>query len=295
MQENEDQLVRKLTALWHSATGTVTGPGDDCAVWKSVPAGAVVVAKVDAVVEQVHFLITDAAAQVGHKALGRVLSDFAAMGAVPQHALVTVGFPFGSRAGGSSRWLKDCYRGMAKLAKQFEVGLAGGELTASDQIWINVALYGYGKKKQLTLRSGGKSGDALFVTGKLGGSFPKRHLSFSPRLKEGQWLSQFGVNAMMDISDGLGQDLPRLAAASHTSFALQPEQLPRHRGCSVAQAVNDGEDYELLLAVAPRQCDDLIRQWPFNSPLTRIGELLPNNLNPVTHGVECSGWDHLKK
>lgn len=291
---DEDQLVRELTALWGTTAGTLTGPGDDCAVWKANVKGIASVAKVDAVVEQVHFCSQDSAAQVGHKALGRVLSDFGAMGAIPQHALVTIGFPFKSKSR-PTRWLKDCYRGMAKLAAKYQVGLAGGELTQSDQIWINVSLFGYAKSGQTILRSGGSAGDALYVTGKLGGSFPKRHLTFEPRLPEGQWLARRGVSAMMDLSDGLGKDLPRLASASGCSFALQPECLPKHRGCSIEQAVNDGEDYELLFAVSPGKEKRLIKNWPFKISLTRIGELLPESLLPVTGGVKLSGWDHLSK
>ncbi|MEM6886304.1 MAG: thiamine-phosphate kinase, partial [Verrucomicrobiota bacterium] len=240
---DEDQLVGELTALWGMAAGTVTGPGDDCAVWRAAPSNTVSVAKVDAVVEKVHFRSQDAAARVGYKALGRVISDFGAMGATPIHALVTIGFPFKSRP---ERWLKDCYRGMAKLAEKYTIGLAGGELTQSNQIWINLSLFGYVRESHMILRSGGNTGDALYVTGKLGGSFPKRHLAFQPRLSEGQWLARRGVSAMMDLSDGLGKDLLRLAAASECSFAIQPECIPRHRGCSIQQAINDGEDYELL-------------------------------------------------
>ncbi len=289
---DEDRLVQELTALWGSAPGTVTGPGDDCAVHKQPPQGMHAVAKVDAVVEQIHFLADDSARQVGHKALGRALSDFGAMGAVPQYVLVTIGFPFGGR---SVRWLKDCYLGMSKLAGDFNVGLAGGELTRSDQIWINVSLHGYVPPKNLTLRSSGTAKDALYVTGKLGGSFPKRHLAFLPRVAEGQWLARRGVSAMMDLSDGLGKDLPRLAAASGCSFCLQPELVPRNRSCTVEQAVNDGEDYELLFSVASRKERRLLNDWPFDLSLTRIGELLPSTLNPVTGGVACTGWDHLKR
>jgi len=293
-QVDEDQLVRELTVLWGTTAGTLAGPGDDCAVWKFSPRSKdmVAVSKVDAVVERVHFLPEDSAAKVGHKALGRVLSDFGAMGAIPQHAMVTIGFPFSSRP---TRWLKDCYRGMAKLAAKYQVGLIGGELTASEQIWINVSLFGHGKASRQVLRSGGSAGDALYVTGKLGGSFPKRHLTFEPRVPEGQWLARRGVSAMMDLSDGLGKDLPRLASASGCSFAIQPELLPRQRGCSVRQAANDGEDYELLFSVTPGKEKRLIQDWPFKVSLTRIGELLPANLNPVAGGVVLQGWDHLKK
>lgn len=288
---DENRLIRELTEIWPAAAGTTVGPGDDCAAWvNTLSKSESAVAKVDAVVEGVHFLSEDSPASVGHKALGRVLSDFGAMGAIPQHALVTIGFPFDVS---SATWIQSCYCGMAKLAARYQVGLAGGELTRSDQVWINVSLNGKIKTSLLTLRSGAAAGDALYVTGRLGGAFPKRHLTFEPRLSEGQWLARYGVSAMMDLSDGLGRDLPRLAAASGCSYSLQPELLPKHRGCSVQQSVNDGEDYELLFTLSAEREKRLLREWPFELQLTRIGELLPEDLNPVTGGIIMAGWDHL--
>ena len=97
-------------------------------------------------------------------------------------------------------------------------------------------------------RSGGRAGDELFVTGKLGGSIRGKHLRFVPRIAESRWLTKnFPIHAMMDLSDGLGADLPRLARASRLGFDIEENALPRNPGCTVAQAINDGEDYELLL------------------------------------------------
>lgn len=290
-EPNEDFLIERSAALWPKRPVGGVGPGDDCALWPPPPRGWSSVGKVDAVVEGVHFRSADPARWVGHKALARCLSDFAAMGATPEHALVTVGFPFKQRS--ARTWLEACYRGMAALAQSYEVSLAGGEMTASDPLWLNISLHGRVRSHRVVLRSGGRPGDLLFVTGALGGSFPKRHLRFQPRVTEGQWLAEFGVRAMMDLSDGLGKDLPRLARASGCSFAIESGALPCHRGCPVDQAVNDGEDYELLFAVAPRKEKGLRASWPFKTPVTRVGELLTPEMNPVTGGVKFSGWDHL--
>jgi thiamine-monophosphate kinase len=143
----------------------------------------------------------------------------------------------------------------------------------------------------LTLRNGGRPGDLLCVTGKLGGSLAGRHLDFKPRLDEARWLvKKTRPGAMMDLSDGLAKDLPRLADACGTGFSLDAAALPRHSGCSASQAVGDGEDYELLFTLSPRRFAALKRQWPFpRVPVTAIGLLLPDKRDrPAMAG----GWDH---
>ena len=133
----------------------------------------------------------------------------------------------------------------------------------------------------------------LFVTGRLGGSIRGRHLRFSPRLEEAEWLAKHSKpSAMMDLSDGLGADLPRLAAASGCGWEIDPQSLPRHRGCDIAAAIGDGEDYELLLAVPPRRCRNLTARWSKRFPkleLTEIGRLAPgDHIAPELSG----GWAH---
>ncbi|MFV1996290.1 MAG: thiamine-monophosphate kinase, partial [Verrucomicrobiales bacterium] len=143
-------------------------------------------------------------------------------------------------------------------------------------------------------RSGGKPGDVLLVTGRLGGALRSgRHLRFDPRLEQGRWLTgAVPVHAMMDLSDGLARDLPRLARASGVGFELDAGAVPRHRGCSLAQALGEGEDYELLLAVAARSAGKLEALWRRRFPrlaLTRIGRLVAD----VGEGSDLEGgWDH---
>ena len=144
------------------------------------------------------------------------------------------------------------------------------------------------------LRSRAQSGDFICVTGKLGGSLKsKRHLTFEPRLAEGRWLAtQPAVHAMMDLSDGLGSDLPRLAKASQCSFALDRESIPRHKGCSLEEAISDGEDYELLLTVAPKQWSSLQCNWKKQFPklqLTCIGTMLAAKADSIKlpKGYDC--------
>jgi thiamine-monophosphate kinase len=131
----------------------------------------------------------------------------------------------------------------------------------------------------------------LYVTGRLGGSLEGRHLDFIPRVVEARWLTgNFRIHAMMDLSDGLAADLPRLAKASGCGYEISEEKVPRNRGCTVAQALGDGEDFELLFAVRPADAARLEAKWRAKFPrlpLTRIGALtrLRNADNPVRGGL----------
>ena len=152
----------------------------------------------------------------------------------------------------------------------------GGETSSSSgPAVISVSLTGFVEKNRWVGRSGGKAKDELFVTGRLGGSLRGRHMKFAPRIEESRWLTKnFSIHAMMDLSDGLGADLPRLARASGVGFEVDENVLPRHRGSTVTQALNDGEDYELLFAVSPRDSGRLRTSWSRKFPrllLTRIG------------------------
>ena len=121
-------------------------------------------------------------------------------------------------------------------------------------------------------------------------------MKFVPRLEEARWLTEnFPIHAMMDLSDGLGADLPRLAKASGVGFALEEEALPRTRGCSIADAINDGEDYELLFALSPNDADVLKKKWRQKFPrlpLTRIGHLTQHASRNTNHGFH--GFVHFQ-
>jgi thiamine-monophosphate kinase len=154
-----------------------------------------------------------------------------------------------------------------------------------------VALTGIVEKRRALLRSGGKPGDLLYVTGRLGGSIRGKHLRFEPRLAEALWLSDhFTINAMIDLSDGLGSDLPRLAKASRTGFEITRERLPLNKGCSIERAISDGEDYELLFAVPQEVAPTLEERWSKKFPmllLTQIGWLT----EPSTRKLNAAGFD----
>ncbi len=279
-------LQRLLRQGLPTHEGLLVGPGDDCAVttrdaqWDGL-------LKTDVVIEGIHFTCGTEPQRVGHKALARALSDIAAMGGVPEHALITL-LVHPSR---SVELLDGLYEGMNALARHYGVSLAGGETAALpvDGLAINVALTGRVEHGQAILRSGGKPGDILAVTGRLGGSFESgRHLDFMPCLKLARALveARCAPRAMMDLSDGLACDLPRLARASGCRYELDISAIPCHEGCTPQQAMNDGEDYELLMAFAPRAWEEA-RQQNLPRPLTAIGHLLAEG------GCELQGgWQH---
>jgi thiamine-monophosphate kinase len=222
----------------------------------------------------------------------RPLSDFAAMSGLPRFALVTLIAP--SRK--TVDWAKKLYAGLRNAAKKFDVQIVGGETSATrGPVVISVSVCGEVEKDRWVSRSGGRVGDSLFVTGKLGGSIRGKHLRFVPRIEESRWLTQnFYVHAMMDLSDGLGADLPRLARASRVGFEVEESGIPRHRGCSIKQAINDGEDYELLFATAPRDGNRLQASWKKRFPkllLTRIGRL---SRPSATRHRQFRGYVHFK-
>ena len=272
----EDRLITQLTARLESRPDIVAGPGDDCAVVTGPARDRLLLLKTDCVVERVHFQPNDKPGAVGWKAMARTLSDFAAMAGLPQFALVTLIVPTRREA----RWAKGVYRGLQRAAERFAVAIVGGETSRTDgPAVVSIAALGTVEKDRWVSRAGGKAGDVLFVTGKLGGSIDRKHLNFIPRIVEARWLStHFSIHAMMDLSDGLGADLPRLAAASDVGFAIEEDALPRNRGCSIEAAINDGEDYELLFALAANDAPSLQAKWGRKFPglaLTRIGVLLP--------------------
>ena len=273
-QLGENALVARLVRGLPRGADVLVGPGDDCAVIGRPREETWALLKTDCVIERVHFSPGDDPRRVGWKALCRALSDIAAMGGEPAHALITIA---AARREKASR-LAALYAGLRKAARRFAVSLVGGETARSPgPMFINVALTGTVARARCVLRSGGKPGDALYVTGHLGGSFAGQHLDFTPRLAESRWLTEnFRLHAMMDLSDGLAADLPRLASASRCGFALHAEKIPRTAGCTVAQAMNDGEDYELLFAIPARDSAPLEASWKKQFPrlsLTRIGDL----------------------
>jgi thiamine-monophosphate kinase len=215
----------------------------------------------------------------------RPLSDFAAASAVPGFALVTLIVPQQTEVA----WVAGLYRGLTRAANRFEVNIVGGETSNTlGPIAISVSVIGFVEKSRAASRRGGRSGDDLFVTGRLGGALKQKHLEFVARIAESRWLTKnFSIHAMMDLSDGLGADLPRLARASKVGFDIDLERLPVARGATTDNAISEGEDYELLFAISPRDRNRLERDWRRKFPkllLTRIGSLNRKSRIPDAKG-----------
>lgn len=293
-EAGEEAIVSALTgSLGGGASQSViVGPGDDCAAvaGPDIGSGEVLLLKTDCVVEGVHFDAMAEPGAVGWKAMARTLSDFGAMGGTPRHALVTLVMQAERRVGEA----KDIFGGLRRCAEQYGVEIVGGETSSGPVMMISVAASGTCRQEAMVLRSGGKPGDVICVTGELGGSLASgRHLDFRPRVKEGQWLAaHVRPSAMMDLSDGLAADLPRLAEASEVGFIIDREAIPRAPGCGVENALIDGEDYELLLALPGERLlqsrSDFEGAFP-GLKLTAIGELTAERTKVDALG---KGWEH---
>jgi thiamine-monophosphate kinase len=283
----EDGLIAQLCGGLSVSGKVVVGPGDDCAV---VGEGDLLtLLKADAVVAGVHFLAGEDPRRVGWKAVARVLSDFAAMGGTPGELLVTIALENKTPVD----WVIRLYEGMTKCLDQHGGVIVGGETTSLPEgapAMISVAGRGTVKSSEVVTRSGGRPGNAIYVTGTLGGSIRGKHLDFTPRLEEANWLTRhFKINAMMDLSDGLAKDLPRLARMSGCGFEIDRESLPLSEGISVEEALGDGEDYELLFTSG----DEIEGTWGTTFPdlrLTKVGQLVLGKGSPLE-----GGWDHFNR
>lgn len=292
-EAGEEELLRKIAPHLPLNAAVLSGAGDDCAVMRFSGGNDLLLLKTDCVVEGIHFTSKAKPRDVGWKAMARPLSDFAAVSGVPQFALIA----FIAPAATAMRWTTEVYRGLEKAARAFDVAIVGGETSRTDgPLTISVSIAGRVEKERWVSRSGGKSGDELFVTGRLGGSIAGRHLRFLPRISESRWLtSHFRIHAMMDLSDGLGADLPRLSHASKLGFVLDESAIPRTRRRTIKQAISDGEDYELLFAIPPNESKNLMGAWKKKFPnllLTRIGRLNPES--KIQNPKSLRGYVHFK-
>jgi len=298
----EDRLVGHLGGGHMVGRDVILGTGDDCAILRGRRPGWWQLFKTDLVAEGSHFLAGDEAYWVGWKAMGRVVSDVAAMGGLPTEALVTWVVP-GATPFGRVRGIDE---GLRAACGAYGVSVVGGETSRAQEgggILLMVSILGEVEEGRALRRDGGRAGDLLYVTGELGGAVVGGgHLRFRARLGEGRWLAgrdegEGRPSAMMDLSDGLGQDLPRLARASGVSYEIEPGLLPCAPGCGAEEACGEGEDYELLLAVPAREAGELERAWVERWPelrLTRIGRLASEGEGHRAgegKGLAVGGWD----
>jgi thiamine-monophosphate kinase len=329
---NEFDLIARLTKSLPTNENVVAGAGDDCAVLDLGLPGKLILFKTDAVVEGFHFTRETPPEKIGRKALARCLSDFAAMAGTPVAALVTIALPAAPKRseGGPENFEPEfvgkIYDGLNALAKNFGVAIVGGETTTNPGgILISIALMGTVARGKQILRSGAKTGDAIFVTGELGGSLAEKHLEFEPRIAEANWLAEnFPIHSMIDLSDGLAGDLRHILNASKVGAELLKSAIPvsreakkasRSRACESAEnppihiggykppllaALTDGEDFELLFTVASKDAVRLLDAWKNQFPklkLSCIGKIVSGDGILIrdksgSHKLTAHGYAH---
>ncbi len=301
--------IRAQTAK--SGKGLVIGPGDDCCVFDASPDGRVA-ATTDMLLEGTHFDLKKISAyDLGWKAVGVSLSDIAAMGMEPMALLAAVGLP----DAGGRKFAEEMYRGMRALADRFGVPVAGGDVTSWSQSLTVVCTTALGRCAGAgpVLRSGARAGDAIVVTGELGGSLLGRHARFTPRVAEALAIARgYSPHAMIDISDGLSSDLAHVAIESGVGAVVEESLIPispdaatmsKADGRAPADhALNDGEDFELLATMSEADAARLVADKPFATKVTVIGRIVEGNdlrlrsAGPPGAGertLQPGGYEHL--
>jgi thiamine-monophosphate kinase len=329
--QDEDSILRRIagssrTSRSHEAAQALKlGIGDDAALFRPRP-GNETILTCDWFLEGTHFLREKHSPDsVGWKCLARALSDVAAMGGVPRCFLLSLALPE-SR---TDRWLDLFLVGLRRASHKFQCPLAGGDTTRRSQILINVTVAGEVPRGRALLRSGARLGDILYVSGRLGEaelglqlvrrsngiasgkvSLTRKHLYPEPRLALGRWLLEKGfVSAMMDLSDGLSSDLPKLCTASSVGARLEMARIPQVSIPRIALeqhynplqlALHGGDDYELLFTVPPRKANRLPRLFQ-GLALTAIGRITDDReflvLDEDGHPSRLvpRGWDPFRK
>ena len=302
------RMLRALPAGRH----TVVGPGDDAAALR-IPRGRLLVT-IDTLVEGTHFRIGwEAPAALGRRALRVNLSDVAAMGGSPLAVVVALEAPPALPA----PVLSGLMRGLAADAWRHGVDVVGGNLAAAPRLAITVTLLGQ-PGRRLATRADARPGDDVWVTGTLGGAgYAVRALlggrrvprpAVPVRLAAGRLLAPL-ARAMIDVSDGLVQDLGHVCRASGMAAEIDATSIPLATSCrralgggATAFAATAGEDYELLLTASARRRARLVRLAPrLGCRLTRIGRIVPGR--PAVHllgahgqplALRRGGFDHFR-
>ncbi len=287
----ENGLLRSILPLLPQRPDTLVGPGDDCAVVRVPGSPDDWLFTTDPVIERRHFLPETPARLVGRKAIARAVSDIAAMGGTPLWILVDLVAPAATPL---SR-IRGLYDGMIAAARKWNLGILGGDTAEGDTLELHITGVGRIPRHTAVLRSGARTGDLVYVTGTLGGAYlsgNRHHLLFDPRLEAGRFLAEnHFATSMMDLSDGLAADLPRLLDASKRGVRLEAAAIPLSRAARqsshpLRHALCDGEDFELLFTVPPRLRARFENAWKNRFPrlpATRIGTILATPRQRLLH------------
>jgi thiamine-monophosphate kinase len=279
------------------------GIGDDMAE-VNVGGGQSVLITTDMLLEGTHFLLGETGLEaVGYKAMAVNLSDCAAMATRPLCAVCAVGLPrhFGAME------LKELHAGIVRAADAFECPLVGGDMTSWEgKFAINITMLSRPAEGISPVRrDGAKAGDAICVTGTLGGSLARRHLEFVPRVKEAIKLAgTVHLNAMMDLSDGLSTDLNHLCRLSKVGAVVDAASVPvseaaKQSNDPISAALNDGEDFELLFTLSEENYRRLKSEWKETPGISKVGvvtaerEVLISRDGTIA-ALAAGGYDHLR-
>lgn len=250
-------LIERLKRSIKTDASVIKGAGDDCAVLKYTK-GKYQLFTCDMVVRGVDFSLKDNPYFIGRKALAASISDIAACAGLPRYCLVSLGIARNTPV----EFIDKLFKGMLNLAHKYNINITGGDISQARDLIIDVSMLGIVEKRCLVLRSGARSGDIIFVTGRLGGSIFGRHLTFIPRLKEARFLvKNFKLNAMIDISDGLGQDLNHILEQSKVGAVIYEDLIPLGKQArNLNDALYMGEDFELLFTLSRKEAKRLLQK-----------------------------------
>ncbi len=317
-----DVIERESDKRLASWQGVVVGIGDDAAAWRGKKQTQL--ATTDSLIEGVHFdLDIGTWEELGWKSLAVNLSDIAAMGGVPEYALVALALPGELEV----ESISSLYQGMVRLANEFGVAVVGGNISSADRVMITVTVLGSVESEAMLMRSAALPGEQVAVTGYTGLSAAglrmlKKKLDFAPeeydllrqaylkplpRVREGQMLLHCGVRTAIDISDGLMADLRHICESSGVSTIVQESWLPVHPvlkqrfpSDASAMVLAGGEDYELLFTAS----SEVISRVKANllCPVTVIGEVKDGEpgkvelVNATGRTLICEhhGWEHFR-
>jgi len=266
-------LIERISKGVSLDRSVIKGIGDDTAVitWDS---DKYMLYTCDILVEDTHFTTRSATPfQIGWKAMARNISDIAAMGGLPRHAVISLALDPGKPVS----FVDKIYEGIKSAANIFKVNIVGGDMARSKKTVIDISLVGEVEKKNLVTRAGARSGDLIFVTGSVGGSIKGKHLTFIPRVRQARMLVEnFAVSSMIDVTDSLILDLQRILTASRVGARIEEALIPVSKAVrSFEKAVTDGEDFELLFTMSPRQAKRFLKTGlsRMDIPVTLIGEV----------------------